>query len=257
MHLFNKLALAATSLILLTTAAVNAQEKVGEATLVKTRVTGNGTILAYQAPGHRDERIQTSSSGLGEFLFRDGTKFAVGWNSNVVIDEFVFNDSKTVKKLSLNAAKGSFRWISGKSKSSAYEIVTPAGTLGVRGTGLDIYVGAGGMTAIVLLEGAAQFCGNNGCQELRRRCDMVLATPSGGVAAPEQVNRDVLNVLGSPRALPFLSGEQRLSRSFRRVTNGCGMSSSGTTSDRARRFGWSSPWPVARASSRDRRTIIV
>ena len=202
-----------------------AKEKVGEATLVKTRVIGDGTIIEYMAPVHRNERIQTSRTGLGEFLFRDGTQFAVGWNSSVVIDEFVFNDSKTVKKLSLNAAKGSFRWISGQSKSSAYQINTPAGTLGVRGTALDIYVGAGGLTAIVLLEGAARFCGSNGCQDLTRRCDVVIATRSGGVQSPETVNRDILNVLGTPQALPFLSGEQRLSRKFRRVTNGCGMSS--------------------------------
>jgi hypothetical protein len=220
-----KLALAATCLMLLNTGAALAQERVGEATLVKTRVTGDGTTLAASAPVHRDERIQTSSTGLGEFLFRDGTKFAVGWNSTVVIDKFVFDDSTTVKKLSLNAAKGTFRWISGKSKSSAYEIVTPAGTLGVRGTGVDIYVGATGITAIVLLEGAATFCGRSGCQDLRRRCDVVVATPSGGVQSPEQIDRNILNVLGSRRALPFLSGDQMLSRKFRRISNGCGMSS--------------------------------
>ena len=202
-----------------------AQEKVGEATLVKTRVTGNGAVIDYMAPVHRNERIQTSKTGLGEFLFRDGTKFAVGWNSSVVIDEFVFNDSKTVQKLSLNAARGTFRWISGQSKSSAYQINTPAGTLGVRGTALDIYVGAGGLTAIVLLEGAVQFCGSNGCQDLTRQCDVVVATPSGGVQSPETVNRNIFNVLGTPRALPFLSGDQTLSRKFRRVTRGCGMSS--------------------------------
>lgn len=225
MNPLNKIAFAATCLMLLNMGAAFAKEAVGEATLVKTRVTGDGKTLAASAPVHRDERIQTSNTGLGEFLFRDGTKFAVGWNSTVVIDKFVFDDSTTVKKLSLNAAKGTFRWISGKSKSSAYQIVTPAGTLGVRGTGVDIYVGQGGITAIVLLEGAATFCGRGGCQDLRRRCDVVVATPSGGVQSPEKVDRSTLNVLGSRRALPFLSGDQRLSSKFRRISNGCGMSS--------------------------------
>ena len=220
-----KLALAATCFMMISTVGALAKETVGEATLVKTRITGDGTTLAVSAPVHRDERIQTSSTGLGEFLFRDGTKFAVGWNSTVVIDKFVFDNPTTVKKLSLKAARGTFRWISGKSKSSAYEIVTPAGTLGVRGTGLDIFVGRGGVTAIVLLEGAATFCGRSGCQDLRRRCDVVVATPSGGVQSPEQIDRNMLNVLGSRRALPFLTGDQRLSRPFRRITNGCGMSS--------------------------------
>jgi hypothetical protein len=147
-----------------------AAEKVGEAVLIKTTVTGAGGTLVTKSPVHRDERIRTSSSGLGEFIFQDGTKFAIGANSSVVIDKFVFNDSKSVKNLTINAAKGSFRWISGGSPSSAYKINTPAGTVGIRGTALDIFVGAGGKTAVVLLKGRARFCGSNGCQELTRRC---------------------------------------------------------------------------------------
>ena len=53
-------------------------------------------------------------------MFRDGTKLAVGWGSSVVIDKYVFDDDASVKQLSIKAAKGTFRWISGKSKSSAY-----------------------------------------------------------------------------------------------------------------------------------------
>jgi hypothetical protein len=219
-----KLAVATTGIMLSGAAPTLSQEKVGEAVLIKTTVTGDSGPLAVKAPVYRDERIRTSDTGLGEFLFRDGTKFAVGWNSSVVIDEFVFNDTKTVKKLSINAAKGTFRWISGRSKSSAYEITTPAGTLGIRGTGLDIFVGQGGLTAVVLLSGAATFCGSNGCQNLTRRCDVVVATPAGGVAPADRVDRNIFNVLGSPRALPFLSGSQGLSRQFRTVRNGCGLS---------------------------------
>ena len=218
------LAVATTGIMLAGAAPAVSQERVGEAVLVKTSVTGDGGPVAVKSPVHRDERIRTSNTGLGEFLFRDGTKFAVGWNSSVVIDEFVFKDSNTVQKLSLNAARGTFRWISGKSKSSAYEITTPAGTLGIRGTGLDIYVGSGGITAIVLLSGAATFCGSNGCQDLRRRCDVVVATPSGGVAPADRVNRSIFNVLGTVRSLPFLTGAQPLSRRFRMVPNGCGLS---------------------------------
>ena len=118
-----------------------AAEKVGEAVLIRTSVTGQGGALATRSPVHRDEQIRTSQTGLGEFLFRDGTKFAVGWNSAVTIDKFVFDDSKTVKNLTIRAAKGSFRWISGGSASSAYKINTPAGTIGIRGTAFDFYVG--------------------------------------------------------------------------------------------------------------------
>src|SRR5690349_3583112 len=181
-----------------------AAEKDGEAVLIKTEVKGDGGTLVTRSPVHRDERIRTSSSGLGEFIFEDGTKFAVGANSSVVIDKFVFNHSKSVKNLTISAAKGSFRWISGGSPSSAYKINTPAGTVGIRGTAVDIFVGAGGKTALVLLSGHARFCGRNGCQELKRRCDVVVATPGGGVTRPERVSAGTIAELGSSRALPFI-----------------------------------------------------
>lgn len=195
-------------------------QQVGEAVLIKTSVTGNGRNLVIKSPVHRDERIRTSNTGLGEFVFRDGTKLAVGWNSSVVIDEFVFNDTTSLKDLSVKAAKGSFRWISGGSNSSAYKIATPAGTIGIRGTAFDVYVGSGGITAVVLLQGRVRFCGANGCRELRRRCDFLIATPRGGVSEPARVSSDALRRLQNSRALPFITGSQRLSHRFR-VGNDC------------------------------------
>lgn len=200
------------------------QDQVGQATLIRTAVTGGNGPLAVKSPVYRDERIRTSKNGLGEFVFGDGTKFAVGGNSSIVIDRFVYDDAKTFNRLTLNAARGSFRWISGKSKSEAYEIVTPAGTIGVRGTRFDVFVGPGGITSVVLLDGSVRFCGSNGCQDLRRRCDVVVATPGGGVSDPSRVNRDIFATVGSDQAFPFLSGRQRLSRGFRSVFGGsCGL----------------------------------
>ena len=222
--LANKSAIAAAAVLLSASVAL-AQEEVGQATLIKTAVTGGTGPLAISSPVHRDERITTSQSGLGEFTFRDGTKFAVGGNSSVVIDRFVFDDAKTFNQLTLNAARGSFRWISGKSKSEAYQIVTPAGTIGVRGTRLDIFVGPGGLTSVVLLEGAAQFCDADRCEELRRRCDVVVATPGGGISNPAKVDRSIFQSVGTDRAFPFLSGRQRLTRGFYGFASGsCGLS---------------------------------
>ena len=217
----------AAATALLSASAAFAQEQVGQATLIKTAVTGASGPMAISSPVFRDERITTSQSGLGEFTFRDGTKFAVGGNSSLVIDRFVFDDSNNFNQLTLNAARGSFRWISGKSKSESYEIVTPAGTIGVRGTRLDIFVGPDGVTSVVLLEGAAQFCGANGCEELRRRCDVVIETPGGAVSPAARVNRDIYQTVGTDSAFPFLSGRQRLTRGFYGFASGsCGLSGS-------------------------------
>jgi hypothetical protein len=197
-----------------------AAEPVGQAVKIKTEVTGQSGPLYVNSAVHRDERIRTSQSGLGQFVFRDGSKLAVGWGSSVVIDKYVFDDSQRVKQLSIRAAKGTFRWISGSSKSSAYSILTPAGTIGVRGTAFDFYVAPNGTTAVVMLNGAAQLCGPGGCRQLTRRCDCVVATPRGNMTNVRPVNQAVLQTLGTERALPFLSGVQALSGM---MGGGCGM----------------------------------
>ena len=221
---------AATAISVCAALPAASQEQVGQATLVRTAVTGGAGPIAVRSPVYRDERIRTSQGGLGEFKFRDGTKFAVGGNSSVVIDRFVFDDAKTFNKLTLSAARGSFRWISGKSKSEAYEIVTPAGTLGIRGTKLDIFVGPNGLTSVVLLSGAARFCGANGCQDLRRRCDVIVATPGGDVSDTSRVDRSIFDTVGTDRAFPFLSGRQQLSSGFRGFGNqSCGLASTSMT----------------------------
>ena len=116
--------------------------------------------------------------------------------------------------------------------------MTPAGTIGVRGTRFDIFVGAGGITSVVLLDGAVRFCGSNGCQDLRRRCDVIVATPGGGVGDPSRVNRDIFATVGTDAAFPFLSGRQRLSSGFRSAFGGsCGLSGVVGAGQGARRCG--------------------
>ncbi|EJC81308.1 hypothetical protein Rleg4DRAFT_2985 [Rhizobium leguminosarum bv. trifolii WSM2297] len=199
-------------------------EAVGQAVVIKTEVTGQSGPIEVDTSVHRNERIKTSPSGLGQFLFRDGTKLAVGWGSSVVIDKYVFDDSQSVKKLTIRAAKGTFRWVSGSSNSSAYQILTPAGTIGVRGTAFDFYVGPDGTTAVVLLNGAARFCGPGGCRQLQQRCDCVVAKPNGNMSAARRVDPSILDTLGNPRALPFLSGNQRLAGGIGMI-GGCNMAS--------------------------------
>ena len=201
-----------------------AAEPVGQATLIRTEVSGQGGPIIVNDEVHRDERIRTSQSGLGQFIFRDGTKLAVGWGSSVIIDKYVFDDDDSVKRLSIKAAKGTFRWVSGNSKSSAYQIQTPAGTIGVRGTAFDFYVGPDGTTAVVLLNGAATFCGPGGCRQLQQRCDCVIARPNGNMTDAQPVNRSVLQRLGNQRALPFLSGNQSLTGGLG-LLGGCRMAS--------------------------------
>ena len=202
-----------------------AAEKVGVAVDITVQVSGQGGAFARGDAIHRDESIRTNASGVGAFQFVDGTKLAVGPNSTVVIDKYVFAGGDTVKKLTLGATKGTLRWISGKSDHSAYKITTPSGTLGVRGTAFDVYVGANGVTAVTLLSGSAQFCGGSGCQTLQRHCDFIVAKPGGAVTKPRGIVRDIGLPVSGSQAFPFLSGRAGLPRGFRNSSSCAGLSS--------------------------------
>jgi hypothetical protein len=111
----------------------NAAEKVGSAIKINVTVTGGTGPLSTGDPVHRDERVRANASGVGQFQFDDGSKLAVGPNATVVIDKYVLGEGGKLKKLTVRATKGTFRFISGRSSPSAYTIVTPAGTMGIRG----------------------------------------------------------------------------------------------------------------------------
>jgi hypothetical protein len=110
-----------------------AAEKVGSAVKINVVVTGDEGVLATGDAVHRDERVRANASGVGQFQFDDGSKLAVGPNATVVIDKYVLGEGGKLKKLTVRATKGTFRFISGKSAPSAYTIITPAGTMGIRG----------------------------------------------------------------------------------------------------------------------------
>jgi hypothetical protein len=121
-----------TSLAGISSAAIGA-EKVGQAVKINVTVTGNTGVMSTGDAVHRDERVRANASGVGQFQFDDGSKLAVGPNATVVIDKYVLGEGGKLKKLTVRATKGTFRFISGKSSPSAYTIVTPAGTMGIRG----------------------------------------------------------------------------------------------------------------------------
>jgi hypothetical protein len=211
------------ALLIFGTLALAAGEQVGVAVQINTKVAGDSGEIATGSGVHRNERIVTNASGVGNFQFDDGTKLALGPNSSVVIDEYIYEGKKTAKTLAITAAKGTFRWISGKSSSSAYKVNTPSGALGVRGTAFDIFVGADGLTAVVLLSGRADFCNSNGCQQLNRRCDFLIAKPDGQVTKPRGIVRQLGEGRRGEETFPFLAGLTSPAKGFKADSSCAGM----------------------------------
>lgn len=201
-----------------------AAEEIGKAIAVTVTVNGDNGSLSASSPIHRDERIRTSSSGTGQFVFRDGTKLAIGPNSSLVLDRSIFTSESSFQSLTLKATRGTFRWVSGKSSSAAYKINTPFGTLGVRGTVFDFYINSR-TASVILLEGKAVFCGNNGvCKRLTRGCDMITANRNGVTGESRKPSKTAVDGVKNEESFPFLVGTRKLNQPFQVGGSKCGLS---------------------------------
>ena len=110
------------------TAAVNldAKSRRGSA---PARVISIGHTVIF------NERISTDAAGLVQVLLVDGTTFTIGPNSQLTIDEFVYNPNTGNAKVVATVAKGAFRFIGGQTsrQPGGATVKTPAGSIGIRG----------------------------------------------------------------------------------------------------------------------------
>jgi hypothetical protein len=133
---------------------VLAAERVGSTIEAQSTVSGEGAVgkrvIARADPIYRDERLRSNLTGLGEFQLGDGTKLVLGRNASLVIDRYVIGGGSKAKSVTLKLISGSARFVTGTSDKRAYKIVTPQGTIGVRGTAFDLTV-RNGKTHLLLL----------------------------------------------------------------------------------------------------------
>jgi ferric-dicitrate binding protein FerR (iron transport regulator) len=139
-------------------ADAQAAAKVGVAAAVKNnvqRVTGAGAQqLNVGADLFTSERIRTGDDSIAQILLLDKTTLTVGPRAEVTLDSFVYNPSQGgAGRVVLNAVQGTFRFISGSQAPRSYEIKTPVGSLGIRGTIVDLIIQNGQVT-VILVEGS-------------------------------------------------------------------------------------------------------
>jgi len=159
------------------------------------------------------DRISANATGNGEFEFKDGTKLALGPGASLVVNESVLKSKSRFQKLSLSATRGTFRWISGGSASSAYEISTPHGTIGIRGTALDVTI-RNGRVYLALISGNAKFCNGSSCRTLKQSCDFIVVD-GRKISEPESISKGFEKREAASQIFPFLANPNRLSSRFR------------------------------------------
>ncbi len=204
-----------------------ASNQIGKAASIINSVTGKVSgqrlrRLSTRDPVFQNEVIRTRAGSIGQFVFLDNTKLAIGPSSRLALNRFVYDGNRSAKKVTIRALKGAFRFISGSSARSAYSISTPVATMGIRGTKFDMYIRPNGETLVLLLQGAVRVCKRSGqCQVLRRPCEVVRVPRSGAPRRPRALSNTQLRGLPVSVAFPFLRGQSRLDRRFRASTRSC------------------------------------
>jgi hypothetical protein len=127
-------------------------QEVGKASAVNPAATANlRTITIGSSIAHK-ERIQTTAAGSVLLLFLDKTSMTIGPNSDLTIDEYVYNPNAGAGKLAATLGKGALRFVGGQiSHSGDAEVKTASAVIGIRGgvaliTPKNVFTGYGSST---------------------------------------------------------------------------------------------------------------
>jgi hypothetical protein len=170
----------------------HAQARVGEAAVVKNEVvrvagSANSPINAGDDV-LRDEIVRTGLDSAARLVMADSTNLSLGPNATITLDRTVFSDEHSYRDIAIRLTTGAFRFVTGHSEKTAYHIITPLATIGVRGTVLDI-LSLRGRTTVVLQEGASRVCATGGqCIELTQPGDTAIITSVGGKVTIHKTN---------------------------------------------------------------------
>jgi hypothetical protein len=206
---------------------ISAQE-VGKASAVNPAATANLRTISIGSSISHKERIRTTTAGSVQLLFLDKTSMTIGPNSDLTIDEYVYDPNAGTGKLAATLGKGALRFVGGQiSHSGDAEVQTASAVIGIRGgvaliTPNNVFTGYGsttvtsGGTTVTLLPGEftqTQGGGTSPTPPSAPPAGFVQAQiqtfqssggQSGGAApgtaSPAAVIRAELNATGSPTA---------------------------------------------------------
>jgi opacity protein-like surface antigen len=182
---------------------------IGTTVAVTNTVTlESGTIKQPLSKGtvvHQDEIIITGIGAKAEVELRDQTKLAVGPEARLVLDRFVYDPNASSASVSLKVSKGAFRFLTGLAPKDSYEIRTPAAFVGTRGTVFDLYVGGGGETAVLLLQGAVEVCTLARLCRIQNKIGSILVVGVDGVISQYSgCKSSFIQQIGFQTAFPFI-----------------------------------------------------
>jgi hypothetical protein len=186
--------------------AAFAQEPgIGSAKAAKNKVEGvvggQTQDLRTGSQVYSNETVRTGDSAVADLVFLDNTNLSVGPISEVRLDKFVYDPTGSSGRVVLQATKGAFRFVTGSQDKRAYEVRTPFGSLGVRGTVVELMIkecvpglplDQCGVT-VKLVEGAASFTTNNGQTVDLNTANTTLSVSGSGTTSTGSQEGSILN----------------------------------------------------------------
>lgn len=154
-------------------AAPAAAQQVGTATAVNptsetTPPGGTTGPLVVGAHIVHKERIHTTPQGTAQLLFTDKSTMSIAPNTDIVIDEYVYNPDANSGHMLVSLAKGTLRFVGGQlSHQGEATITTSAATIGIRGGTMTVIQGANG-TKVINHFGVITITNSTGTFFLRR-----------------------------------------------------------------------------------------
>ncbi|MCW8930263.1 MAG: FecR domain-containing protein [Gammaproteobacteria bacterium] len=208
------LALSALGLAV-STAAIAAPEKAGVASKVNPVVEGQikseeSRVIFVGSDIFRDETIRTGETGQTHLMFLDQSSLSMGPDSELAIDEFVYEPKSNKGAITLSSAKGLLRFVGGAaSKTGDVTVRTPLGNLGIRGAVvvIDIPGGGGDVTAYLLygdeLKGSSHSTGVT--KSVKANEHYVILKTDGRIETgpiPPARLPEILDALSGPKSAP-------------------------------------------------------
>ena len=153
-----------TALFAMQSTVSNAEPRIGTAASTRPNAEavagGNTQTLSAGSEIYANQTVRTGNRGMADLVFLDQTNLSVGPTSEVRLDKFVYDPRGSSGSVVIQMTRGSFRWVTGSQAKDAYQVGTPHGTLGVRGTTVELLVNKPGedcVTKFRLVEGKADY----------------------------------------------------------------------------------------------------
>ena len=81
---------------------------IGTTVQASTTVSASGRTLQKSSPIFLNDVLRSNATGVGQFVFDDGTKLAMGPSASLTIDKSIYKGA-SAQRAGIQASKGAFR----------------------------------------------------------------------------------------------------------------------------------------------------